>query len=221
MPTVALTLAVLWFLFLFVVRSLLQWRSTGSTGWKGFSGAPGSLEWNAGLLASLGMFTAVAAPVATLLGWPGGELFFESTELHVTGAIAAALGILGALVAQVQMGSSWRIGVDAGEQTTLVTHGLFRWMRNPIFTFILLSMAGLVLVVPSVLSLSAAVLSLAGIEIQVRAVEEPYLRATHGREYQRYCSSTGRFVPGVGCERTPQASDRGSGASDQFKSSRV
>lgn len=208
MPTVALTLAVLWFVLLFVVRSLLQWRNTGSTGWKGMSGAPGSLEWNAGLLAGLGMIAAVAAPVATLLGWPGGGLFFESTGVHVGGAIAAAIGIFGALVAQVQMGSSWRIGVDAGERTTLVTHGIFGWMRNPIFTFILLSMAGLLLVVPSVLSLAAAVLSFTGIEIQVRAVEEPYLRATHGEAYETYCSNTGRFLPGLGRNLSPQSSYR-------------
>ena len=38
--------------------------------------------------------------------------------------------------------------------------------------------AGLVLLVPSPLSLLAAILTVLGIEIQVRSVEEPYLRRT-------------------------------------------
>ena len=33
------------------------------------------------------------------------------------------------------------------------------------------------------------------VEIQVRAVEEPYLRRTHGAVYEAYCKATGCFVP--------------------------
>ena len=39
---------------------------------------------------------------------------------------------------------------------------------------------------------------IAGLEIQTRAVEEPYLRELHGKAYARYAARTGRFVPGVG-----------------------
>lgn len=198
MPLVALTLALLWFLLLFVFRSILQYRRTGSTGWKGISGEIGSVEWSAGLLTGIGFVAAIVAPLASWLSWPGGALLFESPSVHVVGAGAASVGILGALVAQVQMGSSWRIGVDSEERTDLVTGGIFRWVRNPIFTFVLLSMIGLLLLVPSVLSILAAALSVTGIEIQVRAVEEPYLRHVHGSAYEAYCSETGRFVPRVG-----------------------
>jgi protein-S-isoprenylcysteine O-methyltransferase Ste14 len=39
---------------------------------------------------------------------------------------------------------------------------------------------------------------LAGLEIQVRLVEEPYLIRVHGDAYRTYAARTGRFVPGVG-----------------------
>ena len=39
---------------------------------------------------------------------------------------------------------------------------------------------------------------LVALEIQVRAVEEPYLLRTHGDAYRRYAAATGRFVPGIG-----------------------
>jgi hypothetical protein len=34
----------------------------------------------------------------------------------------------------IDMGDSWRIGVDPSETTTLVRTGVFGWVRNPIFT---------------------------------------------------------------------------------------
>ncbi|MET9817324.1 MULTISPECIES: hypothetical protein [unclassified Streptomyces] len=32
------------------------------------------------------------------------------------------------------MGASWRVGVDVGERTALITGGPFAYVRNPIFT---------------------------------------------------------------------------------------
>lgn len=179
-------------------RTALQWWRTGSGGVRGFSGRVGSLEWNAGVLASLGLAAGALAPAASLLGWPGGSLLLSSAAVHVVGAALTAAGIAGALASQVTMGDAWRIGVDESETTDLVTRGVFGRVRNPVFSCILISGAGLFLVLPNALSILACVLTFAGIEIQVRAVEEPYLEKTHGPRYSRYASRVGRFVPGLG-----------------------
>lgn len=198
MPWLALALVLFWFVSLFVVRSVVQWRRTGSTGWKGISGAVGSMEWNAGALTAVGFVGAAVTPLATIHAWPAGDLLVAAPVLHVVGAFVATVGIVGALVAQGEMGDSWRVGVDEAEETALVTRGLFHWVRNPIFTFVLLSLVGLVLALPTGISLLATALAATGIELQVRAVEEPYLRKVHGAAYEDYCTRTGRFVPGVG-----------------------
>ena len=198
MPQLALALVLIWFVSLFVVRSVVQWRRTGSTGWKGISGAVGSMEWNAGALTAVGFVGAAVTPLATIYAWPASNLLVAAPVLHVVGAFVATVGIVGALVAQGEMGDSWRVGVDEAEETELVTRGLFRWVRNPIFTFVLLSLAGLVLVLPTVISLLATALAATGIELQVRAVEEPYLRQVHGAAYEDYCARTGRFLPRIG-----------------------
>lgn len=57
---------------------------------------------------------------------------------------------------------------------------------------------GLALLVPNVLALAMLVAFLASLQIQVRLVEEPYLRRVHGDAYQRYAARTGRFLPGIG-----------------------
>jgi len=111
------------------------------------------------------------------------------------------LGVLGAavvIVSQYQMGNSWRVGLDPRERTQLMTSGLFAVVRNPIFSGVLLATAGLLLMVPSPISVAAVVCVFLGLEMQVRWIEEPYLARTHGPAYGSYARAVGRFVPGVG-----------------------
>ena len=198
MPRLALTLCALWFLSLFLVRSVVQWRRTGSTGWKGFHGRVGSLPWLAGTSVSLGLVLALLAPVGALLAWSGAAILFSNPAAHLAGAAMAVVGTVGAVASQFSMGDSWRVGVDESERTELVTSGLFAWVRNPIFSFMGLSLLGLLMMVPNSLAVLACLLTLVGIQIQVRVVEEPYLERTHGEAYARYRASVGRFVPRVG-----------------------
>jgi protein-S-isoprenylcysteine O-methyltransferase Ste14 len=116
----------------------------------------------------------------------------------VLGALVTIAGILLTWLAQQAMGTSWRIGVLEAERTELVTTGLFAVVRNPIFSCMLLTAAGFVLLLPNALTLTSAVCLFLAIELQVRAVEEPYLLRTHGEAYAAYCGRVGRFVPGLG-----------------------
>lgn len=198
MPELALILCGSWAVLLFGVRSILQWRKTGSTGFNGFHGRIGSLEWVAGFSITAGLVVTPLAPLSTLLNWPASQLFFENTTVHLIGAGLTVIGIIGALAAQITMGDSWRVGVNPADRTALVTTGIFTWVRNPIFSFIGVSLIGLLLIVPTPLAVTAIFLTLCGIEIQVRSVEEPYLLAGHGEVYQGYANHVGRFFPRVG-----------------------
>ena len=98
------------------------------------------------------------------------------------------------------MGDAWRIGVDASKRNELITHGMFRFSRNPIYSGMLLVGVGFVILVPHILMVCCAVLSHVGFEIQVRRVEEPYLRRIHGESYEAYCRNVGRYFPRIGTE---------------------
>lgn len=88
-------------------------------------------------------------------------------------------------MAQGQMGSSWRVGIDSHHRTALVCHGLFRVSRNPIFAGLIVSVGGVFLLIPNaVLScLTGALVCL--LQVQVR-LEEAHLRALHGEQYEAY-----------------------------------
>ena len=182
----------------FGLRSVIQLRRTGSTGFRGVSGRPGSLAWFGGVLFPVAIAVALAAPILAASGWlaPFGAL--DRPLVHALGGLLYAAGIAGTLWAQLAMGRSGRVGVDPDERTALVAHGPFRWVRNPIYTWMICTSVGLVLLSPNWLAVASFAMLLAALEIQVRAVEEPYLLSMHGETYRRYAASTGRFVPGIG-----------------------
>ena len=201
MPIVALALFGVFAALGFGWRSWEQRRRTGSTGFRGVSGRLGSAEWFAGsgfvaapavaVLASILQLLDVAAPVAVL----------HSPWIQIGGIVVAIVGIFATVYAQLDMGDSWRIGVDPGETTTLVRTGVFGWVRNPIFTAMITFGFGIALVTPNPVALAGFLLLVATIELQVRIIEEPYLLTVHGDDYRSYLTNVGRFMPGVGVSR--------------------
>jgi protein-S-isoprenylcysteine O-methyltransferase Ste14 len=182
----------------FGLRSWLQHRATGSTGYHGISGRAGSAQWWGGVLFAVALVLGLAAPVAGLAGLADPVAPLDGTTGHVAGTALAVLGVALTLVAQRAMGRSWRIGVDPAETTELVTSGPFALVRNPVFAAMLPTSLGLVLMLPNPVALAGLAALWAALEIQTRVVEEPYLLRTHGAVYARYAARVGRFVPGVG-----------------------
>ncbi|MEM6292052.1 MAG: isoprenylcysteine carboxylmethyltransferase family protein [Myxococcota bacterium] len=188
--TVALLLLTLYGLLTLGGRALLQRRSAADSGWRGISGAVGSPAWCGGVMlaaATLALpFTALLFPAVSM----------PSATRLVAGGLGFGVGFVLTVYAQHAMGSSWRVGVRAGERTALRTQGPFRWCRNPVFASMLLSVAALVLWIPALAA--PWLLMFAALELQVRVVEEPHLLEVHGDAYRAYAIRTGRFVPGLG-----------------------
>jgi protein-S-isoprenylcysteine O-methyltransferase Ste14 len=60
------------------------------------------------------------------------------------------------------------------------------------------SQVGTVLMASTWPGLSGVVAMVVACQVQVRLDEEPYLLRSHGRAYQVYAATTGRFLPCVG-----------------------
>lgn len=190
----------------FGVRTLLQRRRFGDGGWR-FHRSSSRAVVSQVLVTASAVLLALAPVAAWWAGDPAepwglgavvdGDRPTDALSLSAGLALLAGGAVL-VWAAQQQMGASWRIGVDPEETTDLVAVGLFRWVRNPIFTGMALVAFGQALLVPNVVALVGALIGVVGLQLQVRWVEEPYLIETHGEVYLRWASEVGRFVPGLG-----------------------
>ncbi len=97
------------------------------------------------------------------------------------------------LIAQSQMQTSWRIGIDEDVRTDLVQRGLFKISRNPIFLGIRMMLVGLFLVLPNAVMLVIWVVGEILIQIQVR-LEEEFLTRIHGDHYRTYQQQVRRWI---------------------------
>ena len=198
MPRLAFAVLVVYFALAFGLRSLIHWRRTGTSGFKGISGTAGSAEWLGGVLFVVALVCAVAAPLGELSGWLAPWPALGNRAVRAVAMLLCAAGIASTLWAQLAMGESWRVGVDESERTALVASGPFGLVRNPIYTSMLLGMGGVALLTPNWMAAAAMISLIAALELQVRRVEEPYLLRVHAASYRAYAARTGRFLPGIG-----------------------
>ncbi len=187
------------------VRVLIQVRRTGSTGVHGLGGRPGSTEWIAGVGFTVALLIGAAAPLLVLLGVVEPIAELDTEAIQIGGLGLAAVGIAMTFYAQLAMGASWRVGVDQGERTALVTSGPFALVRNPIFSAVFPTALGIALLVPSWIAFAGLAVLVLALELQVRIVEEPYLLEAHPGVYAAYAAHVGRFVPGIGRIKVEQS----------------
>src|ERR1043165_7231624 len=160
------------------------------------------LRYGKSPVASLGRFRWVLRAFGLLLLaqaiWPRrffGYALFQPQP--VPGLLVLALGVAIVVRAQWEMGSSWRIGIEEGAKPGLITAGIYRYSRNPIYLGILLEVLGVALAMPTAISILFLVMGVFGVWRLVFR-EERYLFATYGVEFAAYASRVGRFVPGLG-----------------------
>lgn len=119
--------------------------------------------------------------------------WLERTWIRLTGFVLSLVSLVWTILAQAQMGDSWRIGIDTAHQTELVRSGVFRISRNPIFVGMMVTLLGLYLMIPNAATLITLLVGVILIGIQVR-LEEEYLTRAHGDKYLEYRRNVRRWI---------------------------
>ncbi len=103
----------------------------------------------------IGILVVLAALAAGLpLDVLGRLPWLESPLTRLIGWALLAASLIWVIIAQAQMGSSWRVGIDTVSRPPLVSGGVFARSRKPIFLGMRESLLGLFLVLPNALTLS-------------------------------------------------------------------
>lgn len=109
------------------------------------------------------------------------------------GWIVGAIGLIGMMAAQAGMGASFRVGLAANETPALVTSGLHRWSRNPVYVFSVACLIGISLWAACIAVLVALLAIALGIHGLVLA-EERFLAGTLGEAFEDYRRRVRRYV---------------------------
>lgn len=119
--------------------------------------------------------------------------YLETDIVKSAGVVLLILSLCWIFIAQIHMGQSWRIGFNKNYAAPLISTGVFRISRNPVFLGMIVTQTGFFLVMPSVITLMILSQVYQFLQIQVR-LEEEYLATVHGDVYKNYCTQTRRWL---------------------------
>lgn len=185
-----------YFIAAFFWRSYVVWKKTGVNPVV-FKGSDSAHDFIGRIFKAL--FAGIVAVVVIYAFTPSIYEYLmpmhllERTWIESTGIVLLLISLAWTILAQAQMGDSWRIGIDTEHRTTLVQRGVFRLSRNPIFVGMILTLFGLLLVIPNVGTLVSLLLGSILIGIQVR-LEEEVLTTIHGEDYLQYRRRVRRWI---------------------------
>jgi protein-S-isoprenylcysteine O-methyltransferase Ste14 len=119
--------------------------------------------------------------------------FLRHPAVSVTGVVFVTCGLIIFILAFLNFGNSWRIGIDRQTPGTLVTGGIFGITRNPIYVAFNLIFAGVFLINGTIFFFVFALLAAVAVHFQILR-EEEFLNRQYGEEFQRYRRRTPRYL---------------------------
>ena len=117
----------------------------------------------------------------------------QNNYLSYIGLILCYIGLLIFITALISFGNSWRVGIDNDNQGKLVTNGIFKYSRNPIFLFMNMYFIGITLVYPTLIFILMTLIFIMGVHKQILN-EEKHLSNIYKEEYQDYKKKTRRYL---------------------------
>ena len=106
--------------------------------------------------------------------------------MRICGIVLAAVGLLFLTIARFQLGNAFSVTPQA---RILVTRGIYRRIRHPVYIFGATAIAGLILYLRKPLFL-IALLALVPLQVMRARQEEHVLEERFGDQYRRYKAST-------------------------------
>jgi protein-S-isoprenylcysteine O-methyltransferase Ste14 len=119
--------------------------------------------------------------------------FWNSTAPGWAGLSLCAIAVVGFALTLASFGDSFRVGIDENTKDKLITTGMFRVSRNPIYVCFLIFFTGLLLIHRNIVIAVAYILLALAIHRQILR-EEKFLGSHYGEEYEEYRSKVRRYL---------------------------
>lgn len=185
---------VLYLFFAFIWRVCILWKKTGKMTYT-LHRARGPQAIMGKMVPFLGGLSVVDVMVFSFGGssyhFLSPFFWLEIPLLQIIGLIFMTVALILMVVAQSQMGLSWRLGLDE-QKTELVVSRLYRFSRNPIYVGMRMALVGFFLTLPNAISLLLWVMTDFLIQMQVR-FEEDHMNTMHGEVFITYRKQVNRW----------------------------
>ncbi len=115
----------------------------------------------------------------------------------LAGTLCLASGLWLVYRSHADLGANWSISLEVRERHQLVTRGVYRRVRHPMYLGLLLYSSGQALVLPNWVAGPSYLVALALLFALRVGPEERMMLEEFGKEYESYMARTKRLVPGI------------------------
>jgi protein-S-isoprenylcysteine O-methyltransferase Ste14 len=144
----------------------------------------------------------VARSYKTPLIWVASPAFSFAEYPLRKGPLAAGLTCLGGGLwlffrSHADLGTNWSVTLELRQEHRLISHGVYRAIRHPMYSALILYSVGQAMVIPNWVAGFSYVIALAVLIALRLGAEEKMMAEQFGDAYATYAARTKRFVPGV------------------------
>ncbi|MGM0367789.1 MAG: methyltransferase family protein [Actinomycetota bacterium] len=118
---------------------------------------------------------------------------FDNLTLKVLGFFLVCSGFTFFIWALINLGNSWRLGIDDKKPGKLIMGGIYRFSRHPIYLFFNLYFLGTFLIWGNLIFLIFWIIITLMLHYQI-IQEEKFLIKLHRQKYLKYMDSVGRYI---------------------------
>lgn len=154
-----------------------------------------AIDTLAGVCLLVWAVTVISCGMQLQAHWPGkwlGRVVVDLLWLRIAGAVMIALALWLYRTAIRELGDSWRLGIDREQPGQLVTTGVYRWCRHPVYVAFDMIFVGAFLSTGRVVYLVLALVWLPMMHLLMLR-EERFLASTFGSEFGDYAERVGRY----------------------------
>ena len=150
----------------------------------------------------IGLLTLAWLAFFVPLVWVAAPVFaFADYSLHpvplLVGVGSLAVGLWLFSRSHADLGTNWSITLEVREKHQLVTHGIYRTVRHPMYSALLLYSLGQALVIPNWIAGPSYGVAMALLFAFRLGPEERMMLQEFGKDYEAYMRRTKRLIPGV------------------------
>ena len=181
-------IATVFFAATFVTEKILLWGHKVKS----------QKDWDKSSLLIFDLSGVLTVPVGIVLGFTDvGRIHTAYALISISGIAVMLLGTALRWASILTLKNYFTVNVTILENHKIVRHGLYKYLRHPSYTGLLLRYLGIGLGMGNWLSVVLIFLPLLGAVLYRIRVEERALKQAFGRQYEEYAKNTVRLIPGV------------------------